>query len=252
VGDSFTYGAGILFDDTYAKRTERALHLDRSEIWESIVLAEPGLDTQQEAKIIENEAFAYSPDLLVLGYVLNDAEDPGAAERRRASDWTARESEGRASRWWEGSALFRLVSIRLRATRENRQRIENHLALYREDAPGFRAVKRSIENIAAQCREKGVPFTVVLFPLFANPLDETYPFRSVHEKVAAALPKDVALVDLLPYYLGMDWRLLVVEGERDEHPNELAHRIAAQALQAAESCRPVVVVPSHPLSNREP
>ena len=75
---------------------------------------------------------------------------------------------------------------------------------------------------------------IVLFPLFANPLDDRYPFVSVHEKVGAiARSAGATLVDLLPYYHGMDWRLLVVEGARDEHPNELANRIAAQALLAA-------------------
>jgi hypothetical protein len=37
-------------------------------------------------------------------------------------------------------------------------------------------------------------------------------------------------LDLLPFYRGLDWKLLVVEGGADEHPNEIAHRIAAEAL----------------------
>lgn len=231
VGDSFTYGAGVLFDDTYPKRTERGLSFARSENWESIVLAVPGIDTEQEGKIIEDEAFSYSPDVLVLGYVLNDAEDPDAAERRRAVDW--REAVGRHPPVWRHSALLRLVADRLRATRENRDRIENHLALYRDGAPGFRAVQKSLERITSLCREKGVPFVVVLFPMFANPLDQRYPFASIHEKMAATCRSvGATFVDLLPYYLGMDWHLLVVEGARDEHPNELAHRIAAQAILA--------------------
>jgi hypothetical protein len=31
----------------------------------------------------------------------------------------------------------------------------------------------------------------------------------------------------------MEWRLLVVDGADDEHPNEIAHRIAAQAIARA-------------------
>ena len=126
---------------------------------------------------------------------------------------------------------MRLIADRLTATRENRARIENHLALYREGAPGFQGVKRSIERLARTCREKRIPFVVVIFPLFANPLDASYPFASIHETISALCRSTgVGFVDLLPYYRGMDWRLLVVEGARDEHPNELAHRIAAQAL----------------------
>ena len=244
VGDSFTYGVGILLDDTYPKRTERALSISRSEKWESIVMAVPGVGTAEEAKIIESEAFAYSPDVLVLGYVLNDAEDPDAAERRRATEWTEAEALRRNPPLWRRSAFLRLAADRLHGSRENRRRIENHLALYRDQAPGFRAVKKSIDVIATRCREKSVPFVVILFPLFANPLGEDYPFASVHEEMAAALRSaGVTFVDLLPYYQGMDWHLLVVEGARDEHPNEIAHRIAAQALISALESTPLSPMP---------
>jgi hypothetical protein len=236
VGDSFTYGVGILLDDTYAKRTERGLTQKRSEPWESIVLAVPGIDTEQEEVILEKEGFAYSPDLVVLGYVLNDAEDEGAAEQRRAKDWAEAESEKRSPPFWRRSALFSLVADRLHATAENRKRVRNYLDLYQEGQPGFMAVKKSIDAMATRCRERGVPFVVVIFPLFANPLDDTYPFLLIHEKVGAlARSSGAKIVDLLPYYHGMDWHLLVVEGARDEHPNELAHRIAAQALLSALS-----------------
>lgn len=234
VGDSFTYGVGVLLDDTYPKRAERGLSAARSETWESIVLAVPGIDTEEEEVILDHEGFNYSPDLVVLGYVLNDAEDPNAAERRRAAEWTRAEEATRNPPIWRRSSILSLIADRLHATRENRARIENHLALYRDGAPGFTAVRKSIDAMAARCRERGVPFVVVLFPLFANPLDDQYPFASVHAKMAAVVRSTGAtLVDLLPYYRGMDWRLLVVEGARDEHPNELAHRIAAQALLAA-------------------
>lgn len=231
LGDSFTYGVGIPFDDTYPERTERALSRSRGERWESVVMAVPGIGSEQEAVIAETEGLKYSPDLVVMGYVLNDAEDPGSAEERRGQEWREAEAEKAMPAFWRRSALLRLIEGRLRATRENRRRVENHLALYRDGASGFEGVKRSIERISRLCRERRIPFVVAIFPLFANPLDERYPFASIHEKVSALCRKTgVSFVDLLPYYRGMDWRLLVVEGARDEHPNELAQRIAAQAL----------------------
>jgi hypothetical protein len=72
---------------------------------------------------------------------------------------------------------------------------------------------------------------VVIFPLFANPLDDAYPFRGIHEKVAAvARGAGARVVDLLPEYRNLSWELLVVNGAADEHPNEIAHRIAAGAV----------------------
>ena len=81
------------------------------------------------------------------------------------------------------------------------------------------------------CRARGVPLVVAIFPLFGNPLDERYPFEQIHAKVADAAGRAGArVVDLLPAYRGLRWDLLVVDGVDDEHPNEIAHRIAAGVL----------------------
>ena len=59
-------------------------------------------------------------------------------------------------------------------------------------------------------------------------------FEEEHAKVAqAAAGAGAKVVDLLPWYRGLRWELLVVDGARDEHPNEIAHRIAAQTLVRA-------------------
>ena len=232
VGDSFTYGAGVLFDDTYAQRVARTLTVDRGEPWEAVVLAIPGIATPREAEIVRNEAFEYEPDMLFLGYVLNDAETPGAGEQRRAHDWLNGLSDaGGRPAFWRRSALLSLIADRVRATRENRARIENYLAIYRDDSPGYQAVVKGLTEIAGLAHEHKVPLIVAVFPLFGNPLDRTYPFESIHRKLEALCrPLGVVFVDLLPYYRGLDWKLLVVEGGADEHPNEVAHRIAAEAL----------------------
>jgi hypothetical protein len=84
------------------------------------------------------------------------------------------------------------------------------------------------------CRERGVPFVVAIFPLFGNPLDDGYPFPEIHTKVAqAAAEAGAKVVDLLPAYRGLRWDVLVVDGADDEHPNEIAHRIAATVLLRA-------------------
>ncbi|MEO8499651.1 MAG: SGNH/GDSL hydrolase family protein [Vicinamibacteria bacterium] len=235
VGDSFTYGAGVLFDDTYAQRVARGLSADRGETWEAVVLAIPGIATDREARIVREEAFLYEPDMLFLGYVLNDAEVEGAGERKRAEDWLDESHDPDAPRaGWRRSALLSLFVGRLYATRQNRERIRNYLSLYEDDQPGYKAVVKGLTEIATQAHEHKVPLIVAVFPLFGNPLDHTYPFGSIHKRLEALCrPLGVIYVDLLPYYLDLDWKLLVVEGGADEHPNEVAHRIAAQALLRA-------------------
>jgi hypothetical protein len=120
------------------------------------------------------------------------------------------------------------------ATIENRRRIEGFRSMYADDYAGWAAARRALKAMGGMCRERGVPLVVAIFPLFGNRLDDRYPFAVAHAKVAAAAAEAGArVVDLLPLYRGLDWRLLVVDGSDDEHPNEIAHRIAARGIARA-------------------
>jgi hypothetical protein len=234
VGDSFTWGASVLFDDAWPQRIERTLSRERREPWEAVNLAESGLNAVQEASRLDSEGFAYSPDVVIVAYVLNDSEDEAAAEARRAADWMEERRQPPSPSLLDRSALARLVRTRLWATFENRRRVEGFRSMYAEDYAGWVAARRALKGMGGMCRERGVPLVVAIFPLFGNPLDDRYPFADLHAKVAQAAGEAGAkVVDLLPLYRGLDWRLLVVDGANDEHPNEIAHRIAAQAIARA-------------------
>jgi hypothetical protein len=242
IGDSFTWGVGVLFDDAWPQRLERGLGWGRREPWQAINLAEPGLNAVQEASKLDSEGLRYGPDVVVLGYVLNDSEDETAAEARRAADWVD-EQKRRPSRLeslLDRSALVRMVRARVHATIENRRRIAGFRSMYEDGYSGWIAAQGALRAMGGMCRERGVPLVVAIFPLFGNPLDARYPFTEAHAKVAQAAGEAGAkVVDLLPYYRGLDWRLLVVNGAADEHPNEIAHRIATQAiLKAVEEVVP--------------
>jgi len=233
LGDSFTWGASVLFEDTYAQRVLRGLER-RGEPWEVINLAEPGMSSVQEAALLASQGFTYSPDVVVLGYVLNDSEDESAAEARRAADWREDRKAAPAPSVLDRSVLYRLVRTRLWATGENRRRIEGFRSMYAPAFSGWLAGQKALKAMGGMCRERGVPFVVVIFPLFGNPLDDGYPFADIHAQVArVAAEAGAKVVDLLPYYRGLRWELLVVNGAADEHPNEIAHRIAAQTLLKA-------------------
>jgi hypothetical protein len=236
LGDSFTWGVGVMWDDAWPQRVERLLSRTRGERWEAVSLAEPGMNAVQQTSRLESEGWGYGPDVVVLGWVMNDSEDENAAEARRARDW-AEEAEQKKSTgpgFASRSALFRLLSSRIHATVENRSRISGYRSMYADDYPGWAAARSALGALGGMCRARGVPLVVVVFPLFANPLGDGYPFRELHAKVAQAAGEAGAKVlDLLPYYRTVDWRLLVVDGAADEHPNEIAHRIAAQAIVRA-------------------
>ena len=230
LGDSFAWGASVEFEDAYPQRLERGLSRRRRERWEVVSLALPGMNTVDQAAQLADEGFAYAPDVVLIGYVMNDSEDATAAEARRAADW-AEERRSPPTRALDHLALFRFVHQRVWATTENRRRITGYRSMYADDAPGWRAGRQALKSMGSLCREKGVPLVVAVFPLFGNPLDQRYPFPELHAKVVqAAAESGAKVVDLLPAYRGLRWDLLVVDGVNDEHPNEIAHRIAAGVL----------------------
>ena len=234
LGDSFAWGAGIEFDDTYGQRLERHLPRRRHEAWEVVQLALPGMNTVDEASQLLEEGLAYDPDLVVVGYVLNDSEDNEAAEARRAREWAEEKREKREPVFLDHSALFKLVGSRVFATVENRRRTSGYRSMYRPDAPGWVAGQKALKLMSKLCTEKGIPFVVVIFPLFANPQGAGYPFAEIHATVSqAASAAGAKVVDLRPAYEGLRWDLLVVDGAADEHPNEIAHRIAADVILKA-------------------
>ncbi len=234
LGDSFAWGAGVEFEDAYPQRLERMLRRRRHERWEVVNLARPGMNTVEEAAQLADEGLGYDPELVLLGYCLNDSEDETAAELRRARDWEELREERQARRrltLLDRSALFRFVGERLRATSETRQRIANYRAQYRDDYSGWIAGRRALADMGRLCRARRIPLLVVVFPLFGNPLDDDYPFAEVQAAVdRAAAGAGARVVDLLPAYRGLHWELLVVDGVNDEHPNEIAHRIAANVI----------------------
>jgi hypothetical protein len=237
LGDSFAWGASNEFDDTYAQRVGRALNRRRpGETWEVIELALPGMNTVEQASQLVEEGMAYGPDVVVLGYVLNDSEDENAAEERRARDWVEekRERKSKTRRFLNQSVLYRLVTGRIYATLENRRRTAAYLSQFAPDYPGWVASQKALRLMGNTCREHGVPLVVMIFPLFGQPLDASYPFADIHARVAhAAGEAGARVVDLLPLYRGLRWDVLVVDGVDDEHPNEIGHRIAAGALLRA-------------------
>jgi len=87
LGDSFTFGNGIEnIDDTYLRVLERELNAASSDKeYEVLNFALPGIDTQKELEILEERALKYEPDIVIVGFYLNDLDslDPAVGRYKR-------------------------------------------------------------------------------------------------------------------------------------------------------------------------
>jgi hypothetical protein len=239
IGDSFTQGGGVNFDDIYPKRLERYLNVYRNiQGWSYQVLnwGRPGSSTPWEVEELRNEAGKYKPDLIVLAYCLNDAEDEKDREgvlalRKKYRMLDPARGTGLGGYLFDHSALYRLVRTRIHNSRVNRGQIAYYQALYHEEYAGWRKSRAALDDLKRFRDESGIPVLVMIFPLFAWDLAEGYPFPDVHGKLHQELDRaGLPYLDLLPFYRGLDHRPLEAIPFVDPHPSDVAHRIAAENL----------------------
>ncbi|TNF74910.1 MAG: hypothetical protein EP299_06745, partial [Acidobacteria bacterium] len=108
VGDSFAWGAGIHPEDAYPDRLEQRLNtLDRKRRFEVVNFSRPGWNTIQAYRVSRKRFRRLEPDLLIVGYVLNDAEPSDWKERmRRRRVKLRREPSPGASAWLHRHSLL--------------------------------------------------------------------------------------------------------------------------------------------------
>jgi len=98
-------------------------------------------------------------------------------------------------------------------------------------SPRWDECQELLKNMTALSRERRFRFVVAIFPIFTG-LESAYPFEDLHALVRAAC-RDAGCecIDLLEVYRGRASASLWVH-PTDQHPNEIAHRLAAERLAA--------------------
>jgi len=235
VGDSFTFGDGIeRVEDTWPRVAERALRAAGRDC-EVYNLGVPGTGTAfQRAMLDRRRVWAYRPDRLVLGFVLNDPEPPDAnvtivprhlyppliplpgldlqlTRRSYAYAWLRRSK----NRLWERLGL--------------KETYGDYVAsLYDPGSPVWKSFVEEARGLVRDSARRGVPVTVAIFPMFASL--ENYPFEREHALAAGVFERAGAdVVDLLPLFRGRSTEQLAV-APADAHPNELAQRLAGERI----------------------
>ena len=235
LGDSFTEGQGVKESDTTARRLEALLSASGDRRWEVLNCARRGADFPSLHKMFE-KVLPFDPDVVVHAMVLNDPERSKEFEARRGplDDWIldrrrllAGQASGHPSSF--RSRLADFVGDRVQAWRVGRETARWYLDLYGPaNQEGWARTQDDMRDMDRRMRERGGRFLVASWPLLVD-LDN-YPFVAADETIArfcagAGIPR----VDLRPALHGHPAESLWVHPV-DHHPNEIAHRLAAEAL----------------------
>lgn len=268
IGDSVTFGHGGIRSDAYPKRLEDLLRDHAgpgAPSYEVLNFGVTGYNTTQVVARLRS-ALAHEPDLVIYGYVLNDAQAfsfEGAALRdalaMEEEQFGAELSRG-VLRWFAHSRLFLLahhatmdlaryesgatgtlrgpggeVSSRLdpayvAVRAQGDRRGEYFRTLHRSDE-GRARLESGLAELARLAGSR--PAIVAIFPVFLG--TARYPLRDVHLEIARqARRHGLEVVDLLPAYRRAATSL-GGQALMDDflHPSALGYRVAATALLEA-------------------
>lgn len=227
LGDSFTMGQGVRFEDTYARLLEILLAREgkRIGIKNTGVF---GYDLEEICMSYEWYSAEHPYPLVIYGFVLNDF---GLASNVQivGSDYIdTNNGENKHSPWRKHCASFNFLCRRIETIRLDRMTKTGYLEAFKgENANNkfniLRALDRKIQSESGR-------LVIVLFPLLHEFHD--YPFQEIHDTMHRFCQEnDIPLLDLLPAFRRHTAESLWVH-PTDYHPNEIAHQIAAEEIDS--------------------
>ena len=75
LGDSFTFGTGVELNQTYLWKLEEMLNNNHGSLYEIVKTGVPGYGTDQEYLFLKNKGLQYKPNLVIIGFYINDVLD---------------------------------------------------------------------------------------------------------------------------------------------------------------------------------
>jgi lysophospholipase L1-like esterase len=225
LGDSYTFGFGVPGMRAYPRVLESLLNqrAPAGRRFEVLNFGVGGYSTHDEAVMLRYRALAWNPDLVIVGYALNDPEDEPIQPLH---------SYYQEPRWWQRFDLLRLVAKAEWQWRVRRFGGGDYIQSLYGDPRKWNNVVDAFASIRQLARKAGVGVVVAIFPLSTVDDWAQYRYAGVHLKVAQAAAADgFEVVDLLPVFARRPPSELRLT-EADAHPNEEGHRLAAETIAA--------------------
>jgi len=231
LGDSYLMGQGVHAEDLFFTRLGQLLnHAHLPVQVETINTGISGKNSADELQLLEHRGLAYDPDLVVVNFVPNDVETDLSTDKPLIEFYRNYTSITQKPDWLsEYSYLWSWMRQRILQEVVARQYIKDCVASFNRDSKKWHDCRAALTGIVEKCRSHHVPIMLAVFPFYIE-LNGDYPFQPIHDRVDAfCLDNNVPVLDLREVYHDYSGPELWVH-PTDQHPNELAHRLAAEAL----------------------
>jgi len=232
LGDSVTEGYGVHWQDVFATMVQTGL----GNGYEVINLGMGGINTPQEIHLLEEFGLRFSPDYVIVNFVLNDSDFFSSLTAARRHDDEVQKKIGllgiqvspKLKRLLKSSALVYFVKVRLEDVIGRISGETNHdyyMELWANEA-SKKKVSAAFDRLETLSRQHGFKVAVLIWPLLVDYGD--YKFRFVHEWVSEQVKaRGFVGLDLLASFANDSYRALQVTSEDHVHPNAAGHKLGA-------------------------
>lgn len=223
LGDSFTFGEGVKLEDTFCVRLASLLTKERGRRVEVINCGVSAWSTDSEIAFLEHRGLRTQPDLVLVAYVLNDADYAGGLDLWH--EFRGQYEKRGLKHSYVASYAYSLYARGRVGRRYVEQMVDGALAKPENWNKSFDLLAKGNEL----SRAAGARFGVCVFPLLFD-LSPTYPMKPIHAMIRAACAKSgIPTLDLFDTFAGHRAASLWVHPS-DPHPNAKANALAAEAI----------------------
>ena len=228
LGDSTTFGWGAPYEETYPKVLERSLNRNPpSPKWSSYEVINTGVgnyNTAQELAMLKDYGLRLDPDMVTIGWYINDAEPTPAPSR----NWIAYHSYGYV---WLTSSLDYV--LRNMGARQSYSQYYN--SLYEPGQPGWPKCQRAFAELAALCKGRGIALHILLIPEL-HTLSGNYEFKHIDDLIREIGKENgVSVLDLIDAFPPNGDPHRYWASPEDDHPNGAANILMGNKI--AETLR---------------
>jgi lysophospholipase L1-like esterase len=227
LGDSVTFGQAVRQEDTYPEQLEGML--DNVEVINAGV---SGYGTNEELLFLKETAIQYKPDMIIVGYGLNDLGKIKPA--LRGEDIMSRllfeVKEFVKYNFWSYGYLTVALQSAVYNIRVRDKSVGINKADFTSENPGWNITYESMLEIKETAADNNATLVVLILPdlRFINRTEENYGYGEIHDEVGEKFSQFAYVLDLLPAFEGYT-RGQVTVNEKDAHPNKKGHELIAKA-----------------------
>lgn len=225
LGDSYTFGLGVLGEETYPSVLEERLYnhfAPKSIRIDVLNFAVIGYATSDEVLVYEHKIPPWDPKLVIIGYCLNDPEIEPIQPLHNFFMET---------KWWQYSYLMRALALARYNLRKKWYGKGDYIISLHNHPEKWRSVEEGLAKIGRLAKIHKLPTVLVIIPELSSLDKQPYPYLEIHRRVANQAKKNGLMVlDLYPTFAPQRPKDVTIS-DTDCHPNPLGHRIIAEALE---------------------